>query len=61
MDAYNNPPFAGGPNTDALMVPLGLGATQLTEIIDFLRNGLNDSRAASEAFPFDRPTLSTEP
>lgn len=30
------------------------------QIIEFLKNGLTDPRAASESFPFDRPTLASE-
>lgn len=30
------------------------------QIIEFLMNGLTDPRAASESFPFDRPTLASE-
>lgn len=63
MVAYNNPPVppGGSSNTDVLMTPLTLNSTQIANILDFMRNGLTDSRAANENYPFDRPKLSTEP
>lgn len=33
---------------------------QRNKLIDFIVNGLSDSRAEQEIFPFDRPTLSSE-
>ncbi|MCC7140606.1 MAG: hypothetical protein IT349_00760 [Candidatus Eisenbacteria bacterium] len=32
----------------------------LTDIVNFLENGLTDPRVAAETFPFDRPTLRSE-
>lgn len=59
MAAYNNPTVPPGPgsNTDPLMIPLGLSAGEIAEIVDFMRNALTDPRVAIDAFPFDHPTL----
>jgi cytochrome c peroxidase len=58
----------GGQRSDTEIVPLidpGLSAVPLTasdiaDIIEFLRNGLTDPRVKAETAPFDRPHLSTE-
>jgi len=43
-------------NLDPL-VPLGIPASELPMLVDFITNGLTDPRAAAETFPFDRPTV----
>jgi cytochrome c peroxidase len=40
-----------------LMKTLGLGASDKAALVDFLQNGLTDCRTASEAGPFDHPSL----
>ncbi len=59
MAAYNMPVVPPGPgsNTDPLMVPLGLTADEIANIVDFMRNALTDPRVASDSYPFDHPTL----
>ena len=48
-------------NQDSTVVGgIPMTAQQRSEIEDFLVNGLTDPRVAGEAFPFDRPALSTE-
>ena len=37
------------------------GVPMQARIIDFLTNALTDPRVAAEEFPFDRPTLGSEP
>jgi cytochrome c peroxidase len=70
--AYNNPPVVAGEPTPATQAtsgdtavgsairPLGLSSDEVTDLIDFLRNGLTDPRVQNQAYPFDKPTLSTE-
>ncbi len=62
MAAYNNPSVPPGPgsSTDFRMVPLGLSASEITDIVDFMRNALTDPRVTAESFPFDHPTLFVE-
>jgi len=59
MAAYNNPGVPPGPGstTDPLMIPLGLTSEQIANLVDFMRNALSDPRVATDAFPFDHPTL----
>jgi cytochrome c peroxidase len=45
---------------DADIAPLQLSDDELTDLTDFIENGLTDSRAKGELPPFDRPRLSTE-
>ncbi|MFN0132498.1 MAG: cytochrome c peroxidase [Phycisphaerales bacterium] len=45
------------PAMNAINIPLG-GPTN--DLVDFLSNGLRDTRVANQTFPFDRPTLFTE-
>jgi len=63
---YNIPPremSAQEIQEDPLLVSitrLNLTADEIADLLDFLRNGLTDPRVKKQAFPFDRPTLSTE-
>ena len=59
----------GGFRTDPAILPLidpglleltNLTASEVTDMIEFLRNGLTDPRVKDEKPPFDRPHLSTE-
>lgn len=43
------------------MHPLGLTGADVADILDFLRDGLTEPRAANELPPFDRPKLRSEP
>ena len=45
---------------DPIIVPLSLTQTDLTDILDFMRNALTDVRVKKGCPPFDRPYLSTE-
>jgi cytochrome c peroxidase len=47
-------------NQDPAINPLGLSALQISQIVDFLQNGLTDPRVAQGLAPFDRPTLHSE-
>jgi cytochrome c peroxidase len=44
----------------ASVTRLNLTPDEIADLLDFLRNGLTDPRVKNQAFPFDRPTLSTE-
>jgi len=44
----------------ASVTRLDLTTAEIADILDFLRNGLTDPRVKNQAFPFDRPTLSSE-
>ncbi len=46
-------------NVDPIM-PVPVPPFLRTPLIDFMANALTDPRVASEAFPFDRPTLQSE-
>jgi hypothetical protein len=59
LEAYNLPPMKA--NTDLSIKPLGLSAEELSDLVDFLRVGLTDSRVRAEIAPFDRPRLKSEP
>src|SRR6185295_5193277 len=48
------------PRIDPAITALNLTPTEIAQIIEFLRNGLTDSRVKDEAFPFDRPKLGSE-
>lgn len=41
-------------------VPVGMSAATITQVTDFLRNGLTDPRVRDGQFPFDAPTLYTQ-
>ncbi len=59
VDFYNR----GGDfadNRDAAIVPLNLTRREHDDLVDFVVNGLTDSRVAQERAPFDRPQLYTE-
>ena len=43
------------------MHPLELTGADVADILDFLRDGLTEPRAANELPPFDRPKLRSEP
>ena len=43
--------------TNREIVPLGLTATQQTQLVDFLRNGLADPRVQKQSAPFDHPQI----
>ncbi|HWZ90769.1 MAG TPA: cytochrome c peroxidase [Polyangiaceae bacterium] len=58
MAAYNNPPKLG--NFDTLMIPLVMTDAEITDMIDFMRNGLTDPRVKAALPPFDRPKLGSE-
>lgn len=64
MAAYNTPPSGTGipfPNTDPRMtIALGLNQTQVTDLVEFVRNGLTDPRVRNETYPFNRPLLASE-
>jgi cytochrome c peroxidase len=45
---------------DPIIVPLSLTQTDVTDILDFMRNALTDVRVKKGCPPFDRPYLSTE-
>jgi cytochrome c peroxidase len=47
-------------NQDPAINPLGLNAVQISQIVDFLQNGLTDPRVAAGQPPFDRPTLHSQ-
>jgi hypothetical protein len=53
--------FADGlnviPGIDSDISPLGLSPQEQTDLVDFLRNALTDSRVVSQAAPFDHPEL----
>ncbi|MBL0921227.1 MAG: hypothetical protein IBJ10_03755, partial [Phycisphaerales bacterium] len=46
-------------NLDTFL-PIPLSATQRSNVVDFIRNGLLDPRVRDGLFPFDRPTLASE-
>jgi cytochrome c peroxidase len=58
---YNEPPRF--PTQVGLCVrhAAGLSAEGLSDLADFVRDGLTDPRAAAETPPFDRPRLGSEP
>jgi cytochrome c peroxidase len=64
VQTYNNPPAFQDPTladpTASVIEALNLTADEIDDLVDFLQNGLTDPRVESQAFPFDRPTLSTE-
>jgi cytochrome c peroxidase len=47
-------------NQDPAINPLALSPLQISQIVDFLQNGLTDPRVAQGLPPFDRPTLHSE-
>jgi hypothetical protein len=47
-------------NVDPAVLGINLPPQAVTNIVDFLTNGLRDPRVAAQSFPFDRPTLFTE-
>ena len=47
-------------NIDPLMTPFSLTTQERDDLVDFLAQGLLDSRAALGMAPFDRPTLHSE-
>lgn len=47
-------------NRDPVMLQVAAPPGAQVDIEDFLRNGLTDARVASQTFPFDRPTLTSE-
>ncbi len=47
-------------NQDPQIDPLGLSPQQINDLVNFLQNGLTDSRVAAGTPPFDRPTLYSE-
>jgi cytochrome c peroxidase len=47
-------------NQDPAINPLALSPLQISQIVDFLQNGLTDPRVAQGLPPFDRPTLHGE-
>jgi cytochrome c peroxidase len=47
-------------NQDPAINPLGLSPLQISNIVDFLQNGLTDPRVAQGLPPFDRPTLHSQ-
>lgn len=68
MQAYKVIPFPTSPNIDPVIGgvggptdPLPINATDIADIIDFMRNGLTDPRVKNEQAPFDRPKLGSEP
>jgi cytochrome c peroxidase len=60
MAAYNVPPVPALENTDALIIPLHIADGDVTDMIDFMRNGLLDPRVKNALPPFDRPKLGSE-
>jgi cytochrome c peroxidase len=46
---------------DPQLVAVLLTTTEMSDIIEFLRNGLTDPRVKNETAPFDRPKLRSEP
>ncbi|MFT3683961.1 MAG: cytochrome c peroxidase [Phycisphaerales bacterium] len=46
-------------NLDPLVQNIAVNPQQLTQLADFLRNGLTDPRVANSTFPFDKPRLWT--
>ncbi len=49
-----------GPNTDDLLVPLGLTAQEEADLVHFLEVAFTDARVENGEFPFTRPTLASE-
>ncbi|MCO6435614.1 MAG: hypothetical protein J5J06_00825 [Phycisphaerae bacterium] len=47
-------------NQDPLIAGIAMPPPARIDLIEFLRNGLTDPRAANETFPFDRPILASE-
>ncbi len=47
-------------NQDPLIPQILIADGAIPGLIEFLRNGLTDPRAANETFPFDRPMLASE-
>jgi cytochrome c peroxidase len=47
-------------NQDPAINPLALSPVQISQIVDFLQNGLTDPRVVQGLPPFDRPTLHGE-
>ncbi|MCB9831539.1 MAG: hypothetical protein H6807_03620 [Planctomycetes bacterium] len=48
------------PFTDPNLVAVLLTQSEITDLVEFLRNGLTDPRVANETGPFSRPTLRSE-
>lgn len=46
-------------NLDPVVQNIAVNPQQLTQLADFLRNGLTDPRVAASTFPFDKPRLWT--
>jgi cytochrome c peroxidase len=60
IDFYNRGGDFNAPNKSPLITPLNLNPLQRAQLVAFLRRPLTDPRVASEAAPFDRPTLYVE-
>ena len=57
-DFPNPPPCVSPPcGTNREILPLFLSATQQTQLVDFLRNGLTDPRVQKQSAPFDHPAI----
>jgi cytochrome c peroxidase len=48
------------PGADPVVAQISMTDQQAADLVEFLRTGLTDPRAAAEIFPFDRPTLRSE-
>jgi cytochrome c peroxidase len=57
---YNEPPDLDGNTDDKMKLGLNLTPTQMSHIVDFIRNGLTDPRVEAEIYPFDHPKLSSD-
>ena len=55
--AYNKKPVR---NVHFCRTELNLSESEQADLVEFVRNGLTDPRAASEQAPFDRPKLASE-
>ena len=60
IDFYDAGGDFPGPNIDVDIVPLNLAAQDRLDLIDFVENGMTDSRLTNNVFPFTRPTLGSE-
>jgi len=47
-------------NLDLNILPLNLSDQDKLDLVDFIENGMTDSRLAANVFPFTRPTLRSE-
>ncbi len=57
---YNRGGDFNAPNKPPVIAPLGLTPQQQANLVAFLRRAVTDPRVASQAFPFDKPTLWSE-